>query len=103
MLHHTPLANNAIEWASVSLKYEYDEELDRKTVRLWTRPARHPDGSIIPAEVFGAVQRKVASVIGPMLERHLIRLVARIRKADKVCPIFIFPSDFLCIVILHLS
>ncbi|KAG6830298.1 hypothetical protein H0H92_001376 [Tricholoma furcatifolium] len=69
------------EWASVRLHYEHNankpEGLD-STVNIKVPNTRGPNGEQISGETFGVVEQKVATSIGPMLGKGLIRVDARL-------------------------
>lgn len=72
------------EWATVRL--QYDAALKQRnpnaeeTIHIMTPPMRSANGEVIPGENFGVVEQKVATVLGPMLGKGLIRLDAKVRR-----------------------
>ncbi len=77
-----------VEWAPVRLQYEqHSENRPRSpTENINVRPpsCKTPTGEVIPGEVFAVVEQKVATPLGPMLGKGLIRLDAKIRRSHNV-------------------
>lgn len=73
-----------VEWATVRL--QYDAALKQRnpnaeeTIHIRTPSSRTPSGEVVAGENFGVVEQKVATVLGPMLGRGLIRLDAKVRR-----------------------
>lgn len=76
------------EWAPVRLQYEQHSENRpaSPTENINVRPpsCKSPTGEVIPGEVFAVVEQKVATPLGPMLGKGLIRLDAKIRRTHNV-------------------
>lgn len=75
------------EWAPVRLQYEHLENRPKGTSEnINVRPpsSKTPSGEVIPGEVFAVVEQKVATPLGPMLGKGLIRLDAKIRRNQNV-------------------
>ena len=53
------------------------------TISIRTPNKRGPHGEIHPGENFAVVEQRVASVLGPMLGKGLIRVDARIRRGNR--------------------
>lgn len=70
------------EYTSVRLQYEHNPNKPgcSETIHIKTPTARGGNGELIPGEQFGVVEQKVATSLGPMLGKGLIRLDAKIRK-----------------------
>lgn len=70
------------EWAPVRLQHEHDPlKHDSETIHIQVPHTRTPNGDIVPGDAFGVVEQKVATSLGPMLGKGLIRLDAKVRKA----------------------
>lgn len=71
------------EWAHVRLQYEHNPHKPdgAETIHIHTPGARLPTGEII-SEPFGVVEQKVATFLGPMLGKGLIRLDSKIRRGS---------------------
>ncbi|EIW64254.1 uncharacterized protein TRAVEDRAFT_33062 [Trametes versicolor FP-101664 SS1] len=73
------------EWVPVRLQYEQhsDNRPASPTENINVRPpsCKSPTGEVIPGEVFAVVEQKVATPLGPMLGKGLIRLDAKIRRS----------------------
>lgn len=71
------------EWASVRLKY--DAELKRtnpnaeETIHIKTPGGRNAAGEVTEGETFGVVEQRIATYLGPLMGRGLIRLDAKVR------------------------
>lgn len=70
------------EWAPVRLNYEHNTSrgIGQDTIYLRTPVSRGTLGETLVGETFGVIEQKVASVLGPMLGKGLIRLEAKVRK-----------------------
>ncbi|KAJ7630768.1 SNF2 family N-terminal domain-containing protein [Roridomyces roridus] len=77
------------EWALVHLQYEHkpDKPGGAETIHIKTRQGRSPTGEQLFGEAFGVVEQKVATALGPMLGKALIRLEAKVRKGPPNLPI----------------
>ncbi|KAI0778401.1 SNF2 family N-terminal domain-containing protein [Trametes elegans] len=78
------------EWAPVRLQYEHLENKPNgssETINVRPPSRKAPTGEIIPGETFAVVEQKVATPLGPMLGKGLIRLDAKIRKVNRTVPI----------------
>lgn len=74
------------EWAPVRLQYEHLENKPNgasETINVRPPSRKAPTGEIIPGETFAVVEQKVATPLGPMLGKGLIRLDAKIRKVNR--------------------
>lgn len=81
------------EWASVRLQYEHNPHRmgNSETIHIRTPSDRTPNGEIISGDNFAVVEQKVATSLGGMLGKGLIRLEARIRRGKpnvRVCLLF---------------
>ena len=70
------------EWAPVRLNYEHNpsKASGQDTIHIRTPTSRGTLGESLGGETFGVVEQKVASTVGPMLGKGLIRLEAKVRK-----------------------
>lgn len=70
------------EWATVHLRYEHNptKQGGSETIHIVTPRSRAPNGEAIQGEAFGVVEQKVATSLGPMLGKGLIRLDGKVRK-----------------------
>ena len=70
------------EWAPVRLNYEqnFSKSSGQDTIHIRTPTSRGTLGESLGGETFGVVEQKVASTVGPMLGKGLIRLEAKVRK-----------------------
>ncbi|KAG6818077.1 hypothetical protein H0H87_009232 [Tephrocybe sp. NHM501043] len=77
------------EWAHVRLQYEHNPNKSggSETIHIKAPHTRGPNGEQIPGEAFGVVEQKVATAIGPMLGKGLIRVDAKVRKGPPNLPI----------------
>lgn len=71
-----------IEWAPVKLQHEHNPNRmpSPESIHIRTPTERAPNGDIIPGENFAFVEQKVATSLGGMLGKGLIRLEAKIRR-----------------------
>lgn len=70
------------EWVSVRLQYEHNPSKapgSDQTIHIKAPHSRGPTGEIIAGEGFGVVEQKVATSLGPMLSKGLIRLDGKVR------------------------
>lgn len=80
--------NHEIEWANVRLQYEHNPQRGdaTETIHIKTPSGKTPSGDSSQGEVFGVVEQKVATDLGPMLGKGLIRLDAKVRRGmPNVC------------------
>jgi len=70
------------EWAPVRLQYEHNPNKPggSETIHIRTPHGRGPNGEAIPGEGFAVIEQKVATALGPMLGKGLIRLDAKVKK-----------------------
>ena len=70
------------EWAPVRLNYEYNpsKASGQDTIHIRTPTSRGTLGESLGGEAFAVVEQKIASIVGPMLGKGLIRLEAKVRK-----------------------
>ena len=71
------------EWAPVRLSYERNpsKPSGQDTIHIRTPTSRGTLGESLGGETFAVVEQKIASAVGPMLGKGLIRLEAKVRKA----------------------
>ncbi|KAI0830531.1 SNF2 family N-terminal domain-containing protein [Trametes gibbosa] len=72
-----------VEWAPVRLQYEHLENKPKgasENINVRPPSVKTSTGEVIPGEVFAVVEQKVATPLGPMLGKGLIRLDAKIRR-----------------------
>ncbi|PFH54824.1 hypothetical protein AMATHDRAFT_135139 [Amanita thiersii Skay4041] len=77
------------DWAPVRLQYDYDpaKRNSPETIQIKSPNIRHPTGEIIQGEGFGVMEQKVATALGPMMGKGLIRLEAKIQRGSINSPI----------------
>ncbi|KAJ6627095.1 SNF2 family N-terminal domain-containing protein [Mycena sp. CBHHK59/15] len=77
------------EWAPVRLQYEHslNKPGGAETIHIKAPQGRAPNGDQFLGEAFGVVEQKVATALGPMLGKGLIRLDAKVRKGPPNLPI----------------
>ncbi|KAJ7102102.1 SNF2 family N-terminal domain-containing protein [Mycena belliarum] len=77
------------EWAPVRLQYEHNPNKPggAETIHIKAPQGRAPNGEQFLGEAFGVVEQKVATALGPMLGKGLIRLDAKVRKGPPNLPI----------------
>jgi SWI/SNF-related matrix-associated actin-dependent regulator of chromatin subfamily A3 len=70
------------EWAPVRLNYEHNptKTSGQDTIHIRAPTSRGVLGESLGGETFGVVEQKIASTVGPMLGKGLIRLEAKVRK-----------------------
>ena len=70
------------EWAPVRLSYEHNpsKSSGQDTIHIRTPTSRGTLGESLGGETFGVVEQRIASTVGPMLGKGLIRLEAKVRK-----------------------
>ncbi len=80
------------EWASVRLQYEHNPHRmgNSETIHIRTPSDRTQNGEIISGDNFAVVEQKVATGLGGMLGKGLIRLEARIRRGNPNVRVTIF-------------
>lgn len=74
------------EWAPVRLHYEHaphNKSGNQETVNIRTPSSKAPNGEVTQGEVFAVVEQKAATHLGPLLGKGLIRLDAKVRKANR--------------------
>ena len=87
-LQTPPIAENVPEaaWATVRLQHDpiakQRSPNSEETVHIKTPPTRTAAGEILVGENFGVVEQKVATVLGPMLGKGLIRIDAKVRRGS---------------------
>ncbi|KZT30723.1 hypothetical protein NEOLEDRAFT_1052949 [Neolentinus lepideus HHB14362 ss-1] len=77
------------DWVPVRLQYEHcpDKGGSQETIHIKTPVIRTPMGEIVTGENFGVVEQKVATALGPMLGKGLIKLDAKVRRGMPNVPI----------------
>ena len=72
------------DWASVRLQYEHNPQKPggSETIHIKTPQGKGIKGEVIQGEIFGVVEQKVATSLGPMLGKGLIRLDAKVRRGQ---------------------
>ncbi|KAG1908274.1 SNF2 family N-terminal domain-containing protein [Suillus fuscotomentosus] len=80
---------NEIEWANVRLQYEHNPQRAgaTETIHIKTPSSKTLSGEPSQGEAFGVVEQKVATDLGPMLGKGLIRLDAKVRRGSPNLPI----------------
>ncbi|KAA1467896.1 hypothetical protein DENSPDRAFT_833051 [Dentipellis sp. KUC8613] len=84
-----PFAQGGGDWAPVRLQYERNVNRpgSEDTIHIKTPSTRTAAGESHPGDPFGVVEQKVASALGPMLGKGLIRLDAKVRRGLPNLPI----------------
>ncbi|KIJ21918.1 hypothetical protein PAXINDRAFT_165253 [Paxillus involutus ATCC 200175] len=78
------------DWANVRLQYEHNPNKPSgttETIHIKTPHGKTTAGELTHGEAFGVVEQKVASHLGPMLGKGLIRLDAKVRRGMPNLPI----------------
>ncbi|TDL28201.1 hypothetical protein BD410DRAFT_824903 [Rickenella mellea] len=79
------------EWALVRLQYDATSKARNpsaeETIQIKTPQVKTLTGEVQGGESFGVVEQKVATVLGPMLAKGLIRLDAKVRRGVPNLPI----------------
>jgi SWI/SNF-related matrix-associated actin-dependent regulator of chromatin subfamily A3 len=90
-------------WGPVRLQYERSSHNpgNEDTVSIRTPNMNTPHGEIHPGENFAVIERRVASVLGPMLGKGLIRVDSRIRRGGRHVRSILFPAFPSCKFNLH--
>ena len=84
-------------WGPVRLLYERSSHPGSEdSVSIRTPNRRTQDGEILPGENFAVIERRVASVLGPMLGKGLIRVDSKIRRGSRHVRSIIFPAFSSC-------
>ena len=81
-------------WGPVRLQYERSSQHpgSEDIVSVGTPNKRTPHGEIHPGENFAVIERRVASVLGPLLEKCLIRVDSNIRRGNRHVRSMPFPA-----------
>jgi SWI/SNF-related matrix-associated actin-dependent regulator of chromatin subfamily A3 len=69
-----------VDWACVRTQYEHDARKEKETIHIRSPNWRTPAGEQMQGENFAVMEQRVATVLGPMLGKGLIRIEARIRR-----------------------
>lgn len=75
--------SNESNWATIRLQYEHNPTPSNptgETIHLFEPSTRAPNGENIQGERFGVIEQKVATFVGPMLGKGLIRLDAKVKR-----------------------
>ncbi|THH02609.1 hypothetical protein EW026_g285 [Hermanssonia centrifuga] len=78
------------EWAPVRMSYEHNaagKPGNSETIHIRTPNTNSPSGEGTQGENFGVVEQKVATFLGPMLGKGLIRLDGKVRRGQPNLPI----------------
>lgn len=72
------------DWAPVRMSYEHNggRPGNSETIHIRTPNTAGPSGEVITGENFGVVEQKVATLLGPMLGKGLIRLDGKVRRGQ---------------------
>lgn len=85
-LKHPNVVQNPLEaeWGTVRLQYDptQREAGGDETIQIRTPSTKGARGEVILGDSFGVVEQKVATVLGPMLGKGLVRLDARVRRGN---------------------
>lgn len=70
------------DWAPVRMNYEHNAARpdNSETIHIRTPNLTNAEGESVPGESFGVVEQKVATYLGPMLGKGLIRLDGKVRR-----------------------
>jgi SWI/SNF-related matrix-associated actin-dependent regulator of chromatin subfamily A3 len=70
------------EWAPIRLQYEHNANKPggSETIHIKSPHSKGPLGDLILGEAFGVVEQKVATSLGPMLGKGLIRIDGKVRR-----------------------
>lgn len=84
------------EWAPVRLSYERNpsKTSGQDTIHIRTPTSRGTLGESLGGETFAVVEQKIASAVGPMLGKGLIRLEAKVRKGLPNVSSYEWPFSF---------
>lgn len=84
LLPHNP-PSGPPEWVPVRLQYEHapNKPGGSETIHIKAPQMRGPNGEISAGDAFGVIEQKVATSLGPMLGKGLIRLDAKVRKGPQ--------------------
>ncbi|KAI0689882.1 SNF2 family N-terminal domain-containing protein [Cytidiella melzeri] len=77
------------DWAPVRMSYEHNggRSGNSETIHIRTPNMISPTGEVVTGEDFGVVEQKVATLLGPMLGKGLIRLDGKVRRGQPNLPI----------------
>lgn len=77
------------EWAPIRMNYEHNAARpdSTDTIHIRTPNTSNAKGESVPGESFGVVEQKVATYLGPMLGKGLIRLDGKVRRGPSNLPI----------------
>ncbi|KAI0094363.1 SNF2 family N-terminal domain-containing protein [Irpex rosettiformis] len=77
------------DWAPVRMSYENNggRPGSSETIHIRTPNMAGPNGEVITGDNFGVVEQKVATLLGPMLGKGLIRLDGKVRRGQPNSPI----------------
>ncbi|THH33466.1 hypothetical protein EUX98_g728 [Antrodiella citrinella] len=77
------------DWAPIRLSYEHNATKPggQETIHIRTPTITLPSGEVAGAENFAVVEQKVATYLGPMLGKGLIRLDGKVRRGIPNLPI----------------
>ncbi|KAH7930552.1 hypothetical protein BV22DRAFT_1078743 [Leucogyrophana mollusca] len=77
------------DWANVRLQYEHNPHKvgATETIHIKAPHGKGPAGEVTQGEAFAVVEQKVATNLGPMLGKGLIRLDAKVRRGLPNLPI----------------
>ena len=72
------------DWVPVRMSYENNggRSGSSETIHIRTPNMQGPSGEVVPGENFGVVEQKVATLLGPMLGKGLIRLDGKVRRGQ---------------------
>lgn len=72
------------DWAPIRMSYEHNAARpgNTETIHIRTPNITTPSGEVLPGENFAVVEQKVATLLGPMLGKGLIRLDGKVRRGQ---------------------
>lgn len=82
------------EWAPVRYMYEHNPGKPlgtRETIHIKAPDCKSDDGELKPGEKFGVFEQRVATSLGPMLGKGLIRVDAKVRRQTSAVSPLIHP------------
>jgi SWI/SNF-related matrix-associated actin-dependent regulator of chromatin subfamily A3 len=101
MSHDPNFASDSDEFAAVRLRYDpvakERSPTGEETIHILTpqtKVGEGPDEKVYGGENFGVVEQKVATVLGPMLGKGLIRVDAKVRRGMPNVRVFSSPSIY---------
>lgn len=90
-----PPSHNGDDYVTVRLKYDdsskkrarFQQQQPEETIQIAAPHHKGPSGETLGGEDFGVVEQRVATVLGPLMQKVLIRLEATVKRAQSSAPI----------------